>query len=45
MCRRLAEEVRMLEPILKDIQARVETFPDQVRNLIEGAVDLLVKGK
>lgn len=44
MCRRLADEVRALEPILKDIQVRLDTFPDATKEMIDGALDLLVKG-
>jgi hypothetical protein len=44
MCRRLADEVRALEPILRDIQSRVDTFPDHTKDMIDRALDLLVKG-
>lgn len=33
-----------MEPILKDIQARVDTFSQLTKEMLDRALDLLVKG-
>lgn len=34
-----------MEPILKDIEARVNDFPQTTKEMIDRALDLLLKGK